>query len=251
MAEPKFIQASWSAPTNVVAYTSCRIGGSSLPPFDSFNVAQHVGDDPVTVEQNRHKLSNSQRYQWLNQTHSDVCIELPQNGVSVLNADACFSSQINQVCAVMTADCLPVLLCNSHGTKIAAIHAGWRGLADNIIEKTLEKMDCEPSAILAWLGPAISQLHFEVGQEVKLAFADFPEAFKPSDNYSSTQAKYLADLYAIARKKLSSLGIRHISGGEYCTYEQETLFFSHRRASHQGQKATGRMVSAIYLKEAL
>lgn len=247
MAELNFIQPKWSAPSNIHAYTTCRMGGDSLPPFDTFNVAQHVGDDPLRVERNRNKLPNSDRFHWLNQTHSNVCIELPTNETCALAADACFSYQKNQVCAVMTADCLPILLCNTQGSVVAAVHAGWRGLANRVIEKTIESMGCDNSSILAWLGPAISQQHFEVGEEVKQAFAEFPQAFIKSPNYSITEPKYLADLYEIAREKLSAVGVSKVSGGEYCSYKQDSLFFSHRRASHQGLNTTGRMVSAIWI----
>lgn len=247
MAEPIFILPKWSAPSHIHAYTSCRSGGESLPPFDTFNVGLHVGDDPVLVARNRNKLPNSGRFQWLNQTHSNMCVELPQIDTHALVADACFSYQEKQVCAVMTADCLPILLCNTQGTLVAAVHAGWRGLANRVIEQTLESMDCDNSSILAWLGPAISQQHFEVGEAVKQAFIEFPHAFVKSINYSNTEPKYLADLYEIARQKLASLGVLNVSGGEYCSYHQESLFFSHRRATHQGLKTTGRMVSAIFI----
>ncbi|MDP5130666.1 MAG: peptidoglycan editing factor PgeF [Paraglaciecola sp.] len=252
MALPNFIKPDWKVPPHIVAYTSCRGGGESSPPFDSLNVAQHVGDDPQVVEQNRSKLPNFQHYHWLNQIHSDICLELPHEhsasaDAKLPGADACFTSHKNQVCAVMTADCLPLLLCNAQGTKVAAVHAGWRGLANNIIEKTIDKLACDTSSMFAWLGPAISQQYFEVGADVKHSFADFPEAFMPSSNYSANQAKYLADLYAIARAKLVAMGLHNISGGEYCTYEQADLFFSHRRATHQGLSTTGRIVTSIYI----
>lgn len=247
MAEPIFIKPQWPAPGHIHAYTSCRTGGDSLPPFDTFNVAQHVGDDPHHVEFNRAKLPNNQHYHWLTQVHSDRCVELPSHQNDPVVADACFTSRKNQVCAVMTADCLPILLCNTQGTIVAAVHAGWRGLANKIIENTVAHMDCADSSIIAWLGPAISQQHFEVGDEVKQTFSGFPEAFQPSVNYLSSEPKYLANLYEIARKKLNLLGVLNVSGGEYCTYAQEDLFFSHRRATHQGLSTTGRMVSSIYI----
>jgi polyphenol oxidase len=247
LVEPYFITPNWPAPSNIQAYTSCRMGGDSLPPFDTFNVGLHVGDDRIRVEHNRGKLPHIEQYQWLTQTHSNVCIELPSTQQSMPAADACFTAQINQVCAVMTADCLPILLCNTQGDKVAAVHAGWRGLANNIIENTIQQMNCGNQSILAWLGPAISQQYFEVGKDVKQAFAHYPDAFIPSVNFSVDEPKYLANLYAIALKKLAAIGILNVYGGDYCTYGQDDLFFSHRRATHQGLSTTGRMVTSIYI----
>mgnify|MGYP003677763325 CR=1 FL=1 len=248
MTEIVLLKPDWQAPTNVVAYTSCRAGGQSLPPFDSFNVAQHVGDDPDVVELNRHKLPNQQNFVWLQQVHSNLCLELPLQDNSSLAVDAVFTQQAMQVCAVMTADCLPILLCDKQGTRVAAVHAGWRGLADGIIENSVQQMNVSGANLLAWLGPAISQQCFEVGKEVYQVFSAYPQAFVPSANSTESEPKYLADLYAIARSKLKSLGIDNITGGDFCTYSQESLFFSHRRATHQGLNTTGRMVSAIYLR---
>ncbi|KXI27420.1 peptidoglycan editing factor PgeF [Paraglaciecola hydrolytica] len=252
MPEIDLIKPKWQAPANVVAYTSCRTGGDSLPPFASFNVAQHVGDDAKTVELNRQKLSNHKNFVWLQQVHSNLCLTLPlqaslQNNAS-LAVDAVCTREPMQVCAVMTADCLPILLCNKQGTQVAAVHAGWRGLADGIIENTVKQMNDAGSELLAWLGPAISQANFEVGSEVYQAFSAYPEAFISSPNSTLDQPKYLADLYAIARRKLTALGISNITGGDFCTYAQDSLFFSHRRATHLGLNTTGRMVSAVYLR---
>lgn len=247
MTEVAFITPDWKAPANVVAYTSCRNGGLSLPPYASFNVGQHVGDNTETVELNRQKLPNHENFVWLQQVHSNLCLELPLQNPLALTADACCTSKVMQVCAVMTADCLPILLCNKQGTRVAAIHAGWRGLADGILENTVQHMDVSAHDVMAWLGPAISQANFEVGAEVYDTFAAYPEAFQTSPNSTLAQPKYMADLYSIARSKLTSLGILDITGGDCCTYAQETQFFSHRRASHQGLSTTGRMVTAIYL----
>ncbi|WP_367179814.1 peptidoglycan editing factor PgeF [uncultured Paraglaciecola sp.] len=223
-----------------------------MPPFDSLNIAQHVGDNPKVVNKNRQQLPNFENFVWLNQTHSNVCINLGRDVDRVdLSADACFSNQKHLVCAVMTADCLPILLCNQQGTYVAAVHAGWRGLANGVIENTLAAMPTDAQPLLAWMGPAISQNYFEVGSEVKHAFRDYSLAFKRNNN--SNQEKYFVDLYQIAKQKMLALGITQIYGGEYCTYQQSELFFSHRRASHQANMkasataATGRVVSAIYL----
>ncbi|MFT5839447.1 MAG: YfiH family protein [Flavobacteriales bacterium] len=254
MLQQNYIQPDWPAPKNVKAFTSCKSGGFSQPPFDSFNIAQHVGDDQSLVAQNRKLLPNYQNFTWLNQTHSNICVDLDMNGDdtnSFLQGDACFSGRKSQVCAVMTADCLPILLCDQQGTCVAAVHAGWRGLADGVIENTVLKMPVNVKVLMAWMGPAISQRHFEVGKEIKDTFINYPLAFK--NNTQATDKKYFADLYYIAKQKMFALGITQIFGGEYCTYQQDDLFFSHRRSTHQASNTsniiatTGRIVSAIYI----
>ena len=232
----------------MVAYTSCRIGGKSAAPYDSLNVGQHVGDDAALVAANRALLPAHQNIVWLQQVHSNRALELPFAGQQLPAVDASYTAQSNVACAVMTADCLPILVCDQQGTWVAAIHAGWRGLADGVIENTLANAPCASHQLLAWMGPAISQAHFEVGAEVKDHFSAYPQAFVPSANTSVAEPKYMADLYYIARHKLLSLGLNQVSGGDYCTYRQQALFFSHRRATHQGLSTTGRMVSAIYLR---
>ena len=173
MLQQNCIQPKWPAPKNVRAFSSCRSNGFSQPPYDSFNLAQHVGDDTYLVNKNRQLLPHYQNFIWLNQTHSNICVDLDKiSNVTdaTLQADACFSTRKSQVCAVMTADCLPVLLCDQHGTCVAAVHAGWRGLADGVIENTLSKMPVQAKNVMAWMGPAISQRHFEVGREIKEIF---------------------------------------------------------------------------------
>lgn len=263
LSQSSFILPDWPAPNNVVAFTTTRVGGFSNDPFDNLNLAQHVGDNPTTVEKNRVLLPNHDNFFWLNQTHSTTCLDLdhtPQSLCGVIEADASFSKQQKQVCAVMTADCLPILLCDKNGTSVAAVHAGWKGLAEGVIENSVQKMcrasKIEPQNVMAWLGPAISQNHFEVGQDVKQMFKQYPQAFNA--NTQSSEKKYFADLYFIAKQKFVELGIQHIYGGDRCTYSEHQHFFSHRRATHQGltnnaeqgrnQITTGRMVSAVYLK---
>jgi YfiH family protein len=254
LPQQSYIQPNWSAPNNVKAFTSCRSGGFSLPPYDSFNLAQHVGDDKDVVNKNRQLLPNYQNFTWLNQTHSNICVDFAVGDNltdAVFQADACFSTRKNQVCAVMTADCLPILLCDRQGTCVAAVHAGWRGLADGVIENAVLKMPVDTKSLMAWMGPAISQRHFEVGKEIAEIFIDYPQALNKS--LQTTNNKYFVDLYHIAKQKMFALGITHVSGGEYCTYQQDNLFFSHRKASHQILHEpnliakTGRIVSAIYL----
>jgi polyphenol oxidase len=246
------IQPDWDAPSHVVAYSTCRQGGHSTGMYTSLNVGDHVGDINQHVAANRALLPHSEKIIWLQQVHGTDCLVLPSDTVLTDKkaiADACISVNSLQACAVMTADCLPVLLCDDKGSIVAAVHAGWRGLADGIIERTVANMAVEPSTIMAWLGPAISQQNFEVGTEVHQAFSHYKNAFEHSVNYRTGSPKYQCDLYKIAKQKLHTLGILRVSGGQYCTYAKENLFFSHRRASHQGHATTGRMVSVIYINK--
>jgi polyphenol oxidase len=237
------IKPDWPAPPNVQAYTTTRQGGHSKGNYKSLDLAQHVVDDSNIVLQNRQLLPHHQDIVWLEQVHSATCIELQYGCAQNQIADASVSSDVGLVCAVMTADCLPILMCDKQGEQVAAVHAGWRGLADGVIENTLLKLAGESDDLLAWLGPAISQVHFEVGEDVRQAFCAYPQAFTASVNSN----KYMADLYLIARLKLTALGVRDVYGGEYCTYGQTDMFYSHRRSSHLGEGNTGRMLSAICL----
>ncbi|UAA39959.1 peptidoglycan editing factor PgeF [Paraneptunicella aestuarii] len=245
---PEWILPDWDAPANIQAFCSTRhSAGESLPPYDSFNIAMHVGDEPEHVESNRQRLPMPD-IQWLEQVHSTRALQLPYTGDD-LKADACFTFQPEIACAVMTADCLPILLCggDSQGQAkwIAAIHAGWRGLANGIIEQTISDIrsaSAEPiqlTNVQAWLGPAISVNAFEVGEDVKAAFLEFDDDFY----WASSTGKFFADLYSIARKKLNALGIVSVSGGDLCTYSDPERFYSYRRDGK-----TGRMVSLIWIK---
>ena len=157
--------------------------------------------------------------------------------------DASRTILTNVVCAVMTADCLPILLCNKQGNEVAAVHAGWKGLADGVIENSCEIMRSSPTDILAWIGPHISQVNFEVNETVLNRFAHYSHCFVKG----RSEGKYQANLQAIAQAKLAALGISDIYTADMCTYKNEKQFFSHRRATHQGISNTGRMVSGIYL----
>ncbi|WP_289031770.1 peptidoglycan editing factor PgeF [uncultured Paraglaciecola sp.] len=250
MSLPLFIYPDWPAPKNIKAYVSTRIGGFSQPPFNSLNVAKHVNDDELIVDKNRDLLPNHENITWLIQTHSTNCVNLDLPQPTTIEADASFSRNKNQVCGVMTADCLPLLLCDIKGEVVAAVHAGWRGLAAGIIENSIAAMKVNPADIMAWLGPAISQGNFEVGEDVKEAFLQYPQAFISSH----ASGKYLLDLYLIAKQKLANYGIDKVYGGNFCTYRQSDLFFSHRRATHELDSTdkmpvtTGRMVSAVYIE---
>ncbi|WGL99057.1 purine nucleoside phosphorylase YfiH [Arsenophonus sp. aPb] len=240
------IYPNWPQPETVMACSTTRIGGDSLPPYDSFNLGLHVGDQARLVKQNRNSLMKIAQLptqpSWLNQVHGTRIIDLAKQKKGNLQADAAYSCELGQVCVVMTADCLPVLLCNEQGTEIAAVHAGWRGLCDGILEKAIKQFKSPVYSIMAWLGPAIGAEKFEVGSEVRSAFiehsAELAQGFKAFE-----QGKYLADLYLLARLKLNAMGVQHIYGGTYCTMSEPTRFFSYRRDG-----VTGRMASLIWLK---
>jgi YfiH family protein len=232
----------WPAPANIKALQTTRLGGISSAPYDSLNLGDHVGDAPLSVARNRMLLNTLLPSEpvWLEQAHgtvvanADMASCLPQ-------ADACIARHRDAVCVVMTADCLPVLLCDTQGSVVGAAHAGWKGLAAGVVEATVQAMDVAPHNLMAWLGPAISQQAFEVGAEVRDVFvhAD-PQAalaFIPGQH-----GKWLADLYALARLRLNALGITQIYGGGYCTYREVERFFSYRRDS-----VTGRMGTFIWL----
>ncbi len=241
MGYTKFIHPNWSAPPSVRAVQTTRLGGVSDAPFASFNLAQHVGDAAKSVTQNRQLLAQNLPTApcWLNQIHSNIAVKAtPQRQ----DADASFTRQRGVVCAVMTADCLPILLCDQAGSVVAAIHAGWKGLAAGIIEATVRAMEVEPAQMLAWLGPAIGQAAFEVGGEVRDIFiaqhAQASAAFMPN-----AQGKWQADIYLLAHQRLNALGITHVSGGDLCTFQDKNRFYSYRRDG-----VTGRMASLIWLE---
>ena len=246
---PELIAADWPAPANVVAFSSCRGGGASTAPFDSFNLGDHVGDDPVAVAANRQHLLDSnaglEQLQWLSQVHGIDVAQACRDGI-VPEADACYSADPGLGCAVMTADCLPLLLCDRAGTQVAAVHAGWRGLLAGVIEQTLQQFNASPDQLLVWLGPAISAAHFEVGPEVRqqfLAADDGDDAVARAFSESPRRGHFYADIYRLARQRLAAAGIDAIYGGGLCTYADAQRFYSYRRDGE-----CGRMASLIYLK---
>lgn len=242
-----FIKPNWPCSPNVHAYTSLRLGGVSTAPYDEFNLGEHVGDNPENVSTNRSLLKTLLNLPdepvWINQTHSTITIEAcPQNRYQ--EADASFTQESNRICTIMTADCLPLLLCHRKGTHVAAIHAGWRGLANGVIESCLDQLNCNPEDLLAWLGPAISRHHFEVGEEVRAQFLQC----MPQANHAFTPSyrpnHWLADLYELARLRLKQRGVTHIYGGDHCTYANKSLFYSYRRDGSN----TGRMATLIWME---
>ena len=238
------IAPDWPAPHWIKAYSTTRLGGVSLPPFASFNLATHVDDHPEHVQQNRQRLIDyaalPQAPHWLNQVHGTRVVDA-HNAYNNIEADASYTHQADTVCAVMTADCLPVLFCDDKGTQVAAAHAGWRGLLNGVLEQTIARFDCSPAHIMAWLGPAIGPQKFEVGTDVYQAFchhsADAAIAFKQTDPHH-----YLADIFMLARLRLAHAGVSTINGGGICTASDPQRFFSYRRDGK-----TGRMASIIWI----
>lgn len=237
-----FILPDWPAPPNIKAIQTTRLGGSSVAPYDSLNLGLHVHDDALAVAKNRQSLSNFLPSEpvWLNQVHGVEVVDATQC-LSIQKADASFSKNKNVVCVTMTADCLPLLICNKQGTIVAAIHAGWRSLCDGVIEATIQSMAVNPEDLMVWLGPAIGPKAFEVGAEVRAAFvrndAQADQAFKAYDD------KWLGDLYLIAKQRLKKQGVTEIYGGTECTYSNPSKYFSFRRDGH-----TGRMASMIWFE---
>lgn len=238
-----YISPDWPAPANVKAIQTTRTGGVSLAPYDSMNLGLHVGDDPMRVNHNRQSLSALLPTEpvWLEQVHGTEVANADLAACRVV-ADASIARQRGSVCVVMTADCLPVLLCDEDGTVVGAAHAGWRSLCDGVIEATVKAMDVAPHKLMAWLGPAISQAHFEVGAEVREAFIAQHAQAKQAFVAQGDTGKYLADLYLLAHQRLNALGITSIHGDRRCTYAEPECFFSFRRDG-----ATGRMGTFIWL----
>lgn len=265
------ITPQWPAPENVRAFVSTRLPGlaaadlqdaspstleAHVSPYADFNLAQHVGDQPARVDSNRQTLSHmlgidQPNIHWLNQTHSTTIYPIVDSSAELSSrpksADGSSTQLMGQVCVVLTADCLPVLICDKFGTQVAAIHAGWRGLANGILSKTIAGFHASPESLLCYLGPAISQSAFQVGEDVLDAFngaasqrcyaEDVSKSFVGDP--STGGKKYLADLYRIARAELNGLGVSGVFGGAFCTYSDSAQFYSYRRNSVTGRMATG------------
>lgn len=224
-------------PKNVTAYASTRKGGVSIGPFWGANLGHHVGDDGRHVQKNRALLPHAEAITWLEQTHSDKCVNLPSQDVV---ADAAISRHKNNFCAVMTADCVPILLWNKTGTEVAAIHAGWKGLLDDIIGKTVQQMLSRSADIVAWIGPCIRQKHYEVPSAFAKRFSHWPTAIQSISSEHS-----LLDLAFVAARQLTHRGVMDVVDSNLCTYSEASLFYSHRRATHEGIGRTGRIASVI------
>lgn len=236
-----WLTPDWPAPARVKACITTRNGGISAAPFDRFNLGEHVEDDPVAVTTNRQRLISQLgcKPAWLRQVHGVTVV--PAEPDKLLEADASWTATPGVACTVMTADCLPVLFCDRAGSRVAAAHAGWRGLAGGVLEATLDALAVAPEEVLVWLGPAIGPHAFEVGAEVREAFmAVHPqaaEAFAVSVN----PGRYMADIYRLAGIRLAARGVTAVYGGGFCTYS-DPRFYSYRRAAR-----TGRFASLIWL----
>lgn len=234
------IEPDWPAPPGIRAASSLRPGGVSGGAYASLNLGNHVGDAPEQVVQNRRKLAEALGLPaepvWLEQVHSNRVVRA--DAPDSLTADAAYTCAPGVVCAVMTADCLPVLLCSRDGEAVAAVHAGWKGLADGVIEAAVAAMDSQ--ALMAWLGPAIGPQAFEVGGEVREHFlrngAEFAAGFQEVGG-----GQWLADIYQLARITLGRLGVAEVYGGGWCTYSHPDDFFSYRR-----DRVTGRMATLVW-----
>ena len=237
------ILPDWPAPPGVRALTTTRRGGVSRAPWDSFNLGDHVGDEPQAVAANRALLRRKLPAEplWLTQVHGTRCVDAA-TALPRIEADASFTRQRGVVCAVLTADCLPVLLCDDQATVVAIAHAGWRGLAAGVIEATVGAMAAPAERLMAWLGPAIGPQAFEVGGEVREIFvADVPRA---AGAFAATaKGKWLCDIHHLARQRLDALGIRRIASANSCTLDDADNFYSYRRDG-----VTGRMASLIWLE---
>ncbi|MDR0776160.1 MAG: peptidoglycan editing factor PgeF [Azonexus sp.] len=236
------LHPEWPAPPRVRAIQTLRGGGCSPPPWDSFNLGDHVGDAPGRVAANRASLRLLLPSEpcWLRQVHGIAVVDAAAVA-GAPEADAAFTRRPGVVCAVMTADCLPVLFCDRAGSVVAAAHAGWRGLAAGVLETTVATMNSPPGELLAWFGPAIGPRCFEVGGEVRSAFVD-RDPTAASAFQTVGDGKWLADIVALARQRLTAIGITAIFGGGHCTVDEAGRFFSYRRDG-----VTGRMATLIWL----
>jgi YfiH family protein len=236
-----WIRPDWPAPPEVRALSTQRGGGVSTAPFESLNLGAHVGDAAEAVAENRRRLCIAARLPaepvWLSQQHGTHVLDLDGAYDAPAAADASFTHRPGRICAILTADCLPVLVASASGAGVAAAHAGWRGLAAGVIEATVRALALPPESLLAWLGPAIGPAHFEIGDEVReeLLRAD-PQAEAAFER--NARDRYMADLAALARSRLERLGVARIYGGDACTYAAREDYFSYRRDGQTGRQAT-------------
>lgn len=238
-----FITPNWPTTKAIVAGTSTRLGGVSKAPYDSFNLGSNSGDDLQDVAQNRQQLQERLQLPsepcWLNQVHGNSAISIDTH-YETTDADASYTNTPNIVCTVLTADCLPILVCNQAGNEVAAIHAGWRSLASGIIENTIQHFNSPNEELLTWLGPCISADAYEVGTEVYDNFTDQNQ--EAQNAFTSTRKNHwLANLPLLAEQRLQALGILQIYHSNLCTYQDPQNFYSYRRTN-----PTGRMASLIY-----
>lgn len=240
MNKNNYLIPNWPAPPKIKAYTTTRKSG---------NLAAHVEDDSKSVEKNRLDLVKNldlpQMPFWLNQVHGTKVVSLNGEKPDSLEADAVITQLPNQVCAVLTADCLPILVCDSNGEEVGAIHAGWKGLVAGVIDATLETMKTPNEQLMAWLGPAIGPQAFEINEEIKDSF--MKRNLNNQSAFTQHDESWHADIYQLAKLNLLQLGLHRVYGGDFCTYSDKQRFYSYRRA--QGEP-TGRMASIIWIEGA-
>ncbi len=233
-------KADWPAPENIHSWITTRVDGVSQPPYAQCNLATHVGDEEGRVLQNRQQLQRQiglrQQPQWLNQVHGTTVVETPFALAEIPMADGCWTAQSGVPCAVLTADCLPILITNRKGSQVAALHAGWRGLAAGVVAQGVQRFADPREEILVWIGPAIAQSSYEVGEEVREIFCQQDAradcCFIPSPN-----GRWLASMVNLAKLRLRQIGVEAVYGGEWDTFEDER-FFSYRRDGVTGRFAT-------------
>ena len=242
MSGPELILPDWPAPAGVRSAFTLRGGGVSRPPFDTCNIAAHVGDEPPAVAENRARLRSSLALRsepaWLEQVHGHRVVDLDMQTApaSLGPADAAVTRMAGRICAIQVADCMPVLFAARDGSAVGAAHAGWRGLAGGVLEATVRAMNTPAAELLAWLGPAIGPAHFEVGEEVRAAFLA-TDAAAAAAFAANARGRWQCDLYALARRRLAALGVRTIHGGGLCTSADAGRFFSYRRDGRCGRMA--------------
>ena len=235
------IMPEWPAPPGVRAFSTTRAGGLSKGPWSGFNLGLHCGDKEQNVKKNRARLNRAlpAAPQWLRQVHGTKVVRHPGLPADEAEGDALVSFRPGEGCAVLTADCLPVIFCNRSGDRVGIAHAGWRGLATGVLQATVNRLDEDPAELLAWLGPAIGPAAFEVGSDVADAFPEeFPAGFR------SRGGRWLLDIYSMAKQKLAVAGVRSVFGGGFCTVTDSERFFSYRRDG-----VTGRMASLVWLEK--
>jgi purine-nucleoside/S-methyl-5'-thioadenosine phosphorylase / adenosine deaminase len=239
MSRALVIAADWPAPPGVQAVCSMRGGGVSSGPYASLNVGAHVGDDPGAVARNRARLAAALALPgepcWLEQVHGAAVADLDREGSR--RADAALTRRAGVVCAVLSADCLPIVLAERTGPGIAIAHGGWRGLAAGVLENAVARLAVSPATLVAWLGPAIGAGAYEVGDEVRAAFLTRHPGLATAF-YANARGRWQADLVALARGLLGGVGVEAVHGGGYCTYTDSERFFSHRREAPCGRMAT-------------
>lgn len=236
----ELLRPDWRVPDSVQAVSTTRQGGVSEPPYDTLNLGGHTGDQPNAVAENRRRLQAAAGLpaapRWLRQVHGTDVLHVTESGPPV-EADAAWTDRPGLVCAVLTADCLPVLLAAEDGRAVGVAHAGWRGLSAGVLEALIDALPAAPRQLTAWLGPAIGPSAFEVGPEVREAFLD-RDAGADAGFAPSPSGRWLADIYTLARRRLEAAGVSAVAGGGYCTVSEPERFYSYRRDGETGRMAT-------------